>query len=483
MRTLIWFRQDLRLADNPALTAALTGSSAVIPVYLHAPAEDGAWSPGAASNWWLHHSLTALQAELRARGSDLVLRTSQDSAAELLTIARSSGAERILWNRRYEPAAIARDARIKVALRQHGIAAESYNGTLLREPWEIKTQNGGPCQVFTPFWRHCLALADPAEPGAAPARIPAPDRWPASSSLDGLELLPRINWTHGMSAAWQPGAGPAQARLQQFLTEGISQYAQRRDRPDMSATSGLSPHLHFGEISPRQIWHAVREHAALTDNNAARPDAPWRTSKFLAEIGWREFSYHLMYHFPETPERPLRPAFARFPWNNDAVQLRAWQRGLTGYPIVDAGMRQLWRTGWMHNRVRMITASFLVKHLRIDWKAGARWFWDTLVDADLASNTQGWQWSAGCGADAAPYFRIFNPMTQGRKFDESGVYVRQWVPELAHLSNDWIHEPWAAPASDLREAGVTLGNSYPLPIVDHIVARNAALDALASLKN
>jgi len=478
MSAVIWFRQDLRLSDNPALRAALAGSGAVIPVYIHAPGEEGAWAPGGASRWWLHHSLAALKDELRSRGSDLIVRASDDSAAELLRIARASGANRVLWNRRYEPAAIARDARIKTWLRQQDLEAESYNASLLREPWELKTKTGGPYQVFTPFWRQSLMLGDPPKPLPAPRRIPAPDRWPDSCAASEFALLPQLDWAHGLRKTWKPGAAAALTRLKTFLDSGLREYPRARDRPDLAGTSCLSPHLHFGEISPRQIWHEVRINAA-----DRAPDPRWRESRFLTEIGWREFSHHLLYHFPETVGAPLRPAYARFPWLDSANHLRAWQRGRTGYPIVDAGMRQLWHTGWMHNRVRMIVASFLVKHLLINWTSGARWFWDTLVDADLASNTLGWQWSAGCGADAAPYFRIFNPMSQGRKFDESGNYVRRWVPEIARLSNNWIHEPWAAPEKELRQEGITLGKDYPAPIVDHSRARAAALAALATLKN
>jgi deoxyribodipyrimidine photo-lyase len=482
MSTLLWLRQDLRLADNPALARALAGGGAVIPVYLHAPDEEGAWPPGAASSWWLSGSLKALQADLRARGSDLIVRTPSDAAAELLDVAREVGATRVLWNRRYEPAAIDRDAAVKLRLRRDGLEAESYNGSLLWEPWEVKTKTGSPYQVFTPFWRQCLTLSEPANPLAAPPAIPAPPRWPRSAGIAALGLAPRIDWAQGLRDSWTPGEAAALARLRTFLSEGLEGYPAARDRPDLPATSGMSPYLHFGEISPRQIWNEVRQRA-LRGSDAGLTDKTWRDHRFLTEIGWREFGYHLLYHFPETPDRPLRPAYAKFPWKDDLQHLRAWQRGRTGYPIVDAGMRQLWHTGWMHNRVRMIVASFLVKHLLINWTHGARWFWDTLVDADLASNTQGWQWTAGCGADAAPYFRIFNPIMQGRKFDAEGVYVRRWVPELARLSNEWMHEPWAAPADELRRAGVTLGREYPGPIVNHGAAREAALAALATLKN
>ena len=477
MPTVIWFRQDLRLADNPALTAALAGSDGIIPVYIHAPEEENPWAPGGASRWWLHHSLLALRSELKIRGSNLILRRAADAGADLRRIAAETQATRIVWNRRYEPAVIARDARIKSELRRAGLRCESFNGTLLHEPWEIKTQTGGPYQVFTPFWRQALSLADPAAPLPAPYSLTAPPRWPQTKTLAELDLLPRIGWTSGLDATWKPGAQHSTRVLQHFLQASLGDYAAARDRPAIDGTSRLSPYLHTGEISPRQIWHIVRAHAR---SNAI---AGWRDSRFLTEIGWREFAHHLLYHFPETPLQPLRANFANFPWVEDSATLRAWQRGMTGYPIVDAGMRQLWQTGWMHNRVRMIVASFLVKDLRITWQEGARWFWDTLVDADLASNTLGWQWSAGCGADSAPYFRIFNPVSQSEKFDAAGDYVRRFVPEISSLSNDWIHAPWTAPASVLNDAGVTLGTTYPWPVVDHGAARKLALAALATLKN
>ncbi len=456
---------------------ALKGPDPVIPVYIHAPGEESPWAAGGASSWWLHHSLRALREDLRQRGSELILRSCADTGAELLNIASQTQADRIVWNRRYEPAAITRDARIKSMLRGEKLHCESFNGALLREPWEINTKSGGPYQVFTPFWRQCLSLADPAPPLPAPTSLPAPQRWPRSSSLEELNLLPRIAWATGIESAWTPGSHQAHALLQHFLRHALGGYPAARDRPDLDGTSRMSPYLHFGQISPREIWHALRAHAA--DNRIAG----WRESRFLTEIGWREFAHHLLYHFPETPLQPLRAPFARFAWRNDAAALRAWQRGQTGYPIVDAGMRQLWKTGWMHNRVRMIVASFLVKDLMIPWQEGARWFWDTLVDADLASNTLGWQWSAGCGADAAPFFRIFNPVSQGQKFDAAGDYVRKFIPELSALSSDWIHAPWNAPPQLLQGAGIELGVSYPLPIVDHGAARKRALAALSALKN
>jgi deoxyribodipyrimidine photo-lyase len=477
MTTLVWFRQDLRLADNPALAAALAAGGPIVPLFIFAPGEEGVWAPGGATRWWLHQSLSRLDEDLRRRGARLILRSAPDSLAELRRVALECGATRILWNRRYEPALILRDQTIKAALRDSGLETRSYNSALLHEPWEAKTKSGGPFQVFTPYWRHCKTLTDPPEPAAAPQRLPAPGAWPDSRNLADLDLVPRVDWSGGMRASWTPGSATAHTLLEEFLKGSLDTYPTDRDRPDLPATSRLSPYLHFGEIGPREIWHAVRRFAV-----AAGRHTTWRDSHFLTELGWREFAHHLLYHFPHTPEQPLRANFARFPWKSAAAALSAWQRGATGFPIVDAGMRQLWRTGWMHNRVRMIAASFLVKDLLLPWNEGARWFWDTLVDADLASNTLGWQWVAGCGADAAPYFRIFNPITQATRFDPQGAYVREWVPELARLGEEWIHRPWMAPLQVLDAAGVQLGQNYPERLVDHDRARAEALAAFATLK-
>ncbi|GAC1330856.1 MAG: deoxyribodipyrimidine photo-lyase [Steroidobacteraceae bacterium] len=475
--TLVWFRQDLRLSDNPALTAALETGAPVVPVFIFCPAEEGAWRPGGASRWWLHQSLARLDEDLRRCGSRLCLRVAQDSLTELLRLAKECGATRILWNRRYEPAARSRDQGLKSALQDAGLEAASFNGTLLHEPWTVHTKTGGPFQVFSAYWRHCMTLPDPAAPVSAPQSIAAPASWPGASTLEELALVPPRNWTQGLHAAWTPGSAAASALLRQFLSESFDVYPTDRDRPDLPGTSRLSPHLHFGEIGPREVWHETRRFAAERGQQLT-----WRRSQFLTELGWREFAYHLLFHFPHTTEEPLRQKFARFPWKSSALQLRAWQQGATGYPLVDAGMRQLWQTGWMHNRVRMVAASFLVKDLLQPWTDGARWFWDTLVDADLASNTLGWQWSAGCGADAAPYFRIFNPTAQATRFDPHGTYIREWIPELARLPGEWVHRPWEAPAEVLAAAGVRLGTSYPKRLVDHESARAAALAALATLK-
>jgi deoxyribodipyrimidine photo-lyase len=472
-----WFRLDLRLADNPALQAALKRSAPVVPVFIHAPEEESPWEPGGASRWWLHQSLQALDADLRQVGSRLVIRRGPSSAT-LQSLAKATCASAVFWNRRYEPAVLQRDQKIKETLLACGLEAESFNGALLKEPWEVQNQSGKPFQVFTPFWRHCLAKPAPSEPAPAPRKIPTPKKWPESLALDVLELAPKIQWAKSIRAAWQPGALGAQAQLRRFLRAAVSNYDEDRNRPDRVGTSRLSPHLHFGEITPRQIWHAARRHAKAK----SIPETTWRAWQFLTEIGWREFAHHLLYHFPHTPAEPLRADFKRFPWHTNAAFLKAWQKGRTGYPIVDAGMRELWATGWMHNRVRMIVASFLVKDLLLSWQEGAAWFWDTLVDADLAQNTLGWQWTAGCGADAAPYFRVFNPISQGEKFDPCGDYVRRWCPELTGLPDGWLHRPRQAPPEILARAAVELDRTYPCPIVSHAIAREVALEAFFRIR-
>ena len=473
--TLVWFRHDLRLDDNPALAAA-SARGRIVPVFIWAPEEEAPWEPGAASRWWLHQSLEKLSAALAKAGAPLVIRRGPSQAA-LERLAKDYAATHVAWNRRYEPAVVKRDTAIKQALTAAGLAAESFNGGLLFEPVHVATKEGKPYQVFTPFWRALLGKPEPAEPVAAPRKLVAAEPVkgrPESLTVGDLDLLPEIDWAGTMRKTWSPGEAGAAKRLDAFLNRGLATYGTDRDRPDREGTSALSPHLHFGEISPRRVWHAVRTAAG------GKPAATITGSPevYLRELGWREFASHLIYHFPHTSDAPLRADYAAFPWVKDPVGLRAWQRGRMGYPVVDAGMRQLWATGWMHNRVRMIVASFLVKDLRISWLEGARWFWDTLVDADLAANTLGWQWAAGCGADAAPYFRIFNPTSQGVKFDPDGAYVRRWVPELARLPTAEIHAPAEADGRELERAGVTLGQEYPEPIVDHAAARKLALEAL-----
>jgi deoxyribodipyrimidine photo-lyase len=463
--TLLWFRRDLRLADNPALTEALLQPGPVIPVFIWSPDEEEP-APGGAAMWWLHQSLKSLQASLPARGSKLILR-SGPAATELADLAQETGAGKVFWNRQYEPALIKRDTHIKAALTQNGIEAKSFKAGLLYEPWQIRTQENKPYQVYTRYWIKTQSLPPPSLPLPAPSTVPAPSTWPQSLLLSELSLEPQPDWAAGLRKTWTPGEQGARKELNRFVADTLVDYATSRNIPSIKGTSRLSPHLHAGEISPRQIWKAVGHRRG--------------TETFLKEIVWREFAHHLLYEFPHTPTQPLRIQFAKFPWNKNPAHLKAWQQGQTGYPIVDAGMRELWATGWMHNRVRMVTASFLVKHLRISWQDGAAWFWDTLVDANLANNTLGWQWSAGCGADAAPYFRIFNPILQGEKFDPQGAYVKTWVPALKNLPPKWIHKPWQAPTDVLSKAGISLGKNYPPPIVDHIKARAHALNAFKNL--
>ena len=472
--TLLWFRSDLRLTDHPALQAAIDNNDTVLPVYIHAPEEEAPWSLGGASQWWLHQSLTSLQTSLRKLGSRMIVRRGP-TLDSLRSLVKETGAKRVLWNRRYEPHIIARDSIIKESLRSEGIEAESFNSGLLHEPWTICNQSRKPFQVFTPFWKTCLAKTEPGTTLGAPSQLQSPKDWPQGLTIDALALEPKLPWASGFQSAWKPGEAGAALALTRFLEQSFEAYAEQRNRPDRVGTSRLSPHLHFGEISPRQIWHAIQKIAV----RRKLPDAQWRSSQFVTELGWREFAHHLLFHFPNTPTEPLRENFRNFPWHTNEPWLRAWQKGQTGYPIVDAGMRELWATGWMHNRVRMIVASFLVKDLLISWTEGARWFWDTLVDADLAQNTLGWQWTAGCGADAAPYFRVFNPVSQGEKFDPKGDYVRLWCPELTRVPEKWIHQPWSASAAILTECGVKLGTNYPERIVSHHTAREVALEAFA----
>ena len=468
---ILWFRQDLRLADNPALNNAVATGRPILPVYI---LDQGATAApaGAASLWWLDKSLRALDATLRTRGSRLILRRG-DSEAELRRLIDQTGADAVFLNRRFEPDAFARDADIAHALLADGIACTSWNGTLLARPGSVLNGSGQPYKVFTPFLKALLATSVPSSPVAAPTRIATPAA-PTSENLADWGLHPtRPDWSNGFD--WTPGEAGAEAALAVFVAHGLKSYSVGRDIPAEAATSRLSPHLHFGEISPWRAVEAARAAAAAGQVPVSEAD------KFVAEIGWREFSAHLLHAFPQMTDAAFRPEYDAMPWRDDAAGLEAWKRGRTGYPVVDAGMRELWATGFMHNRVRMIVASFLVKHLLIDWRAGEAWFRDTLVDADLASNVQNWQWVAGSGADASPYFRIFNPIIQGRKFDADGRYVRRWVPEVRKIPDRWLHAPWTAPPEVLRDAGVRLGSVYPRPIVDHDLARQRALGALATI--
>ncbi|WP_299342460.1 deoxyribodipyrimidine photo-lyase [uncultured Pseudoxanthomonas sp.] len=462
---IVWFRHDLRLDDNPALRAAVEEGFTPIPVYVHAPAEEGEWPPGAASQAWLHHALMALDGDLRRRGSRLVIR--QGSSEQVLhDLVAASGATAVFWNRKYEPATQPRDAALKKALREQGLQADSFNGSLLIEPWDIATQQGQPYKVFTPFWRTALTLWRMPALWNAPSRLPSFDDGHGGDPLDALRLTPRRGWDAGFWDVWTPGEAGARDALDVFIDGALNGYRSDRDRPDRVGTSRLSPHLHFGEIAP---WRIVAElERVRTAANSADMDG------YIRELGWREFAYHLLHHFPHTTTQNLNPRFEHFDWAKvDARALDAWQRGRTGVPIIDAGLRELWATGYMHNRVRMIVASYLTKHLRYHWLQGARWFWDTLVDADLANNTLGWQWTAGTGADAAPYFRVFNPVTQAEKFDPKGTYIARWVPELADIPVPARFAPWQTP-----ELLAKRGRGYPRhPIVDLAAGRDGALAA------
>jgi deoxyribodipyrimidine photo-lyase len=473
---IYWFRRDLRVQDLPGLRAAAATGKPLVACYILDDNSPGEYRPGGASRWWLHHSLVSLHGELQAMGGQLLLR--RGSASQVLAeLAAASGADAIYCSRQYEPWAGELEEQLHGALASRRVDFKRYPGSLLFEPGQVMTQADAPFKVFTPFWRQCLRCSEPRLPQPPPADInwhPAP---PRGDSLEDWELLPRDpDWASHWRQLWSPGSAGAAGRLASFLAGPVANYSEGRNHPAQEATSRLSAHLHFGEISPRTVWHAARSLAST------EPGRQEQVDKFLSEMGWREFSHHLMHHFPHVVEKPFKKQFEGFPWLGNEATLRAWQRGQTGYPIVDAGMRELWHTGYMHNRVRMVVASFLTKHLLIHWRAGAHWFHDTLVDADLANNSCGWQWVAGSGADASPYFRIFNPVTQGEKFDTQGDYVRHWVPELAGLPGRFLHQPWEAPTEVLAQAGVNLGQTYPHPIVEHRAAREAALAAYGSLR-
>ena len=473
---LVWFRNDLRLSDNPAFRAAVDSGLGVAAVYI---LDDGKpFAPGGAARWWLHHSLNSLAADLKKRGVDLTLRRG-DELDCIESVASDLGAAAVYWNRRYDRQSIETDKKAKEKFKSADIAVTSFSGTLLREPWEVRTQQDNWYKVYTPFWK-ALQKMGPVrtEPLAAPRKVDRASHTVKSDKLEDWELRPtKPNWAAAFPDTWAPGADGAHERLSRFLEKAVDTYGDDRNRPDLEGTSGLSPHLAFGEISPVEIWSTTQSRIASGAVNEKE------AMKFLSEIAWREFSYNLLYNFPDLPEKPLRDEFAHMPWANDEDQFDRWKKGLTGVPIVDAGMRQLWRDGWMHNRVRMIVASYLVKNLLIDWRKGERWFWDTLVDADAANNTASWQWVAGSGADAAPYFRIFNPVTQSEKFDPNGDYIRKYVPELSKLQTKHLHDPSAASIEDLKKAGVRLGVTYPLPLVDLKKTRQRALDAYDKIRN
>jgi deoxyribodipyrimidine photo-lyase len=469
---IVWFRKDLRIDDNAALATAAETGRPVVPLYIREPAEDGTGPLGGAQRWWLHHALAALAGKLAGLGSPLVLRSGPAPAIVDALIAET-GADAVHWNRRHDPPGIAIDREIKAGLKARGLAANSFAGQLLHDPMRLLTGEKKPFRVYTPFWKALERAGEPHEPIDPPTSLAALPEAVASQQLDDWNLLPtNPDWASAFQEVWTPGEAAARERLESFVEGAIDGYGTNRDRPALNATSMLSPHLALGEISPARVWHATRGLQAPTDD----------LIHFRKELAWREFCHHLHFHFPALAERNWNARFDAFPWEGRGETFSLWTRGMTGYPIVDAGMRQLWKHGWMHNRVRMITASFLIKHLMIDWRYGEQWFRETLVDADAASNAANWQWVAGSGADASPFFRIFNPILQGEKFDPDGTYVRRFVPELERLEAAWIHKPFAAPTMALERAGVDLGRTYPKPIVDHGRARERALAAFKSLK-
>jgi len=470
-----WFRNDLRLVENAALSAALAEGRPVVCVFVFDHTSPGDWAAGGAKRWWLHHSLAGLRSDLRERGGDLILREGT-AVDEVVRVAQDAGADVVFFSRRYEPWAVDEEKVLSARLEPIGIRARRFGGTLLLEPESIATAEGNPYKVFTPFYRAALPMVGEAPVKAPPSRMAAREGTVGGLDLDDLGLLPRPDWAAGLRDAWTPGERGAQEALDRFVDQALQGYREGRDVPGAHGTSRLSPHLAFGELSPRQCIARVRMEIAREPALGGGGEA------FVRELMWREFCHHLLFHWSDLPSAPFRASFEAFPWRDSETDLEAWRQGRTGYPLVDAGMRELWHTGWMHNRVRMVAASFLVKHLLIPWQEGERWFWDTLVDADLANNAANWQWVAGCGADAAPYFRIFNPIAQSEKFDPEGAYLRRWLPELAGLPDKHLHRPWAAPADILQQAGVRIGPDYPAPIVEHSVARTRALSAFEEVR-
>ena len=474
---IMWFRRDLRLSDNPALAAALETESPLILLYILEETEGGMRALGGASKWWLDKSLKRLAKDITDLGGQLTLRSGMPNDI-INALIEETGADKVFWNRRYSQPERDNDSALKSDLKDKGVEAKSFNGSLLTEPWTQETKSGGYYKVFTPYWRNVRADYQPPDPCPRPDSLKCADV--VSETLSDWNLHPQTpDWATGFEPVWTPGEAGAQERLDNFLSDGLSTYADARNRPDIeTGTSGLSPHLAFGEISPAQIWRSTRQ--AMQDGRRnIDEDSAWT---FLSEIAWREFSYVLLFHNPDLASENYNRSFKHMPWRNSAEDYSRWCKGETGFPMVDAGMRQLWQTGWMHNRVRMIVASFLTKHLLLPWQKGEDWFWDTLVDADPASNAASWQWTAGSGADAAPYFRVFNPITQGPKFDETGDYTRKYCPELADLPIKYLHCPWEAPADILKKAGVKLGETYPRPMIEHKKGRERALAAYEELK-
>ena len=468
---IFWFRQDLRIVDNPGLSKSLK-SDKVLPIYILDDTNSNDFAMGAASRWWLHNSLRELNKNL-----DNKLSLYKGDPLEILeSLSSRFNIKGIFWNRCYEPWRIERDKKIKSKFIEKDIIVETFNSALLWEPWEILKSDNTPYKVFTPYYRKgCLMSEAPRKPLSAPNLNTLFEDKENILPLDDLNLLPRIKWYKEMEKLWEPGEKGAHKKLESFLSDGLLGYKEGRNFPSKKNVSQLSAHMHFGEISPNQVWHRAKLKKDL-------PRIEKDLDHFLSELGWREFSYNLLFHFPELPRENLQKKFDNFPWIENEILFDKWKKGLTGYPIVDAGMRELWQTGYMHNRVRMIVGSFLVKNLLLHWHKGEKWFWDCLIDADLASNSASWQWVAGSGADAAPYFRIFNPILQGKRFDPDGSYIKKFIPELEQLPSKYLFSPWEAPIEVLSEANIELGSDYPEPIVDLIKSRDRALEAFSTIR-
>ncbi|MBP7844824.1 MAG: deoxyribodipyrimidine photo-lyase [Proteobacteria bacterium] len=466
---LIWFRQDLRVQDNPALNHAIEDGAPLIAIYLHNKDDSTQWALGEASKVFLNEALQSLENSLSNLGIKLQFIESQNYLKSIQSLTRELNITKVFWNRLYEPDFVERDKLIKSKLTEASVEVHTFKGALLWEPWEILQDSGKPYQVFTPFYKKCLKASYPILPLTSKKKVHGL-KSASAQNLESFELLSKLSWVKTLKNHWNVSESDAFKMLHNFIEKNLYDYESQRNNPSIIGTSKMSPFLHFGVISPRQIWHELQK----VKNSKGR-------ETYEKEIVWREFAHHLIFHFPKTPDNPLRTEFENFPWEKNNKNFKLWTQGLTGFPIVDAGMRELWETGWMHNRVRMIVASFLIKDLRIHWLKGAKWFWDTLVDADLASNTLGWQWSAGCGADAAPFFRIFNPTTQSEKFDPEGLYIRKWVPELKNVPSKFIHAPHELSPIEQRTYNCILGKDYPFPIVDHKLAREEALKAFKIL--
>jgi len=469
MTSIVWFRRDLRLGDNPALYHAASAGK-VVTVFIHDPEADAPWAPGSASRWWLHHSLTSLSRDIHEHGNSLIIRQG-DTLKTLIELCQQTGANKIYWNRLHEPQARNLESQLIAALTKHGIQTQSFNSQLLYNPDAILNKSGKPYRVFGAFWKACQQRGFATDTLPMPESMTAIDKTLPGLTPEQLDLLPNIPWDSGLKTTWRVGETHAHNLLEDFCEDRLQTYSLSRDYPAESSTSRLAPQLHFGEISARQVAATIQGHAACN----TQPGLQNAAEHFIRELGWREFAHYILFHFPNTIHEPFDDRYRAFPYNKDSQILSAWQKGQTGFPIVDAGMRELWHSGSMHNRVRMIVASLLTKHAQIHWLEGARWFWDTLVDADLASNTLNWQWVAGCGVDAAPYFRVFNPVSQSQRFDPAGHYLRQWLPELASLPDKHIHTPWQAPTAVLAKAEITLGDTYPLPLLDLKLGRAQAL--------